>query len=102
MFSDIIDNQKTIYKRLKNMPTMEQFAAAFTEMEAETTRIGVYIEGILAQLNRTDLTEVQEQIQLDALQAAANRLKGVGKTVEEPIPTEPLPEPVPAPERNRR
>jgi len=73
------------------MPTVAQFEAAFAEMDAETTRIGSYIESILSQLNRTDLTDAEETAALAKLQAAADRLKAVGKTVEQPVPEEPLP-----------
>jgi len=73
------------------MPTVAQFETAFAEVDAETTRIGDYIASVVAQLNRTDLTDAQETEALAKLQAAADRLKGVGKSVETPIPVEPLP-----------
>lgn len=77
------------------MATLEQMRAALSAIDVETTRIGVYIESILAQLNRTDLTAEEEEALLVDLQAAADRLKGVGKTPEVPIPVEPELPPVP-------
>ena len=78
------------------MATLAQFQTALTAVDAETTRIGVYIESILAQLNRTDLTDAEETAVLASLQAAADRLKGVGASVETPVPPGELP-PAPPP-----
>lgn len=77
------------FKLEKIMTTMEAWQAAFREIDAETTRIGVYIETVVAGLNRTDLTDAQEAVLLTDLQAAATKLKGVGKTPEQPIPPGP-------------
>jgi len=79
--------------RSEIMATLEQFKAALSAVDAETTRIGDYIATLLAQLNRTDLTEAQEAEVLAGLQAAADRLKTVGTSVEQPVPTTPLPAP---------
>lgn len=91
MFQEIITNQKVIYRRLLKMPTVSQFEQAFQAIDQETTRIGDYIETVLAQLNRTDLSDAEEAEQLAKLHAAAERLKGVGASVENPVPSDPLP-----------
>src|SRR6185503_7601206 len=72
VLASIADFRRTV------MQTLADFQAAFAEVDAETTRIGNYIEQILAQLNRTDLTDAEEATVLASLQAAATRLKGVG------------------------
>ena len=73
------------------MAKLEDFQGALDAVDQETTRIGSFIEQILAQLNRTDLTDAQEAEVLAKLQLAADRLKTVGGSVTQPVPTEPLP-----------
>ncbi len=75
------------------MAQLQEFKDALAAVDAETTRIGDYILQLLEQQQRTDLTADQEAEVLASLTAAANRLKAVGTSVEEPVPTEPLPEP---------
>ncbi len=75
------------------MAQLQEFKDALAAVDAETTRIGDYIGQLLEQLNRTDLTDAQEAEVLAGLKAAADRIKAVGTSVEEPVPTEPLPEP---------
>jgi hypothetical protein len=83
----------TYLKRLRGdlMATLAQFQTALSEVDAETTRIGDYIAQLVAQLNRTDLTDAQEAEVLAALAAAGDRLKGIGQTVETPVPEGELP-----------
>jgi len=91
-----LKRHKEVLDAIKNvkgtiMAKMEQFQEGFDKMAAETTRIGEYIKTITDQLNRTDLTETQEESLLAALNAAADRLKEIGVTVETPIPEGELP-----------
>ena len=88
----VIANQVAIFRRLDQiMGKLEDFQGALSQVDAETTRIGEYIESVLVQLNRTDLTDAQEATVLASLQAAADRLKQVGVSVTQPVPTEELP-----------
>lgn len=73
------------------MAKLEDFQAALTAVDAETTRIGDYIQQLLGQLTRTDLTDAQETTILAGLQAAADRLKNVGTSVTAPVPAGELP-----------
>jgi ethanolamine utilization protein EutQ (cupin superfamily) len=70
------------------MASMDKFQSALQSVDAETTRIGEYIKQALQGLNRTDLTDAQEQEILTGLEAAATRLQAVGKA-EEPVPPGP-------------
>lgn len=73
------------------MAKLEDFQRALQAVDAETTRIGDYIQQLLSQLNRTDLTDEQEATVLASLNAAADRLKGIGVSVETPVPPDTLP-----------
>lgn len=91
-FSDTNRRLDTIDRKLEQiMATLADFQNALAQIDAETTRIGVYIESIVTQLNRTDLTEEQETALHASLQAAADKLKGVGASVTTPIPPIDLP-----------
>lgn len=82
------------------MNMQADIAAALAAVDTETTRIATYLEGVLAQLNRTDLTEAQEAAVLAGIQAAADRLKGIGTSATNPVPEGELPpvDPPPASE----
>ena len=68
------------------MAKLEDFQAALAAVDAETTRIGVLITELLAQLANGGLTSAQEAEVLTQIQAAADKLKGVGTSVENPVP----------------
>jgi len=68
------------------MPTIAEFETAFAAVDAETTRIANYILELLAMQKVEGLTEEEEMAIFDKLAAAADRLKGVGASVEEPVP----------------
>lgn len=73
------------------MATMEDFQAALSAVDTETTRIGDYIATLTKQLAAGGMTAEQEASVLTGLQAAAERLKGVGSSVQQPVPPGALP-----------
>ncbi len=73
------------------MANLQDFKDALAKVDAETTRIGDYIKQLVDQLKAGGMTDAQEAEALAGLTAAADRLKAVGTSVEEPVPTEPLP-----------
>lgn len=77
--------------RREIMAKLEDFEAALKAVDDETTRIGNLIQELTEQLNRTDLTAEQEAEILAKLSAAGERLKGVGTSVEEPVPPPDIP-----------
>lgn len=94
---EILERVEAVHNKLVElgaeiMASMEQFQAALQQVDQETTRIGNYIQQLLEQLNRTDLTDAQEEQLLAAIGAAADRLRSVGTTVENPVPPGELPE----------
>ena len=68
------------------MSKLEDFQAALAAVDAETTRIGVLIQELLAKLAAGGLTADEEAGILASLNAAGERLKAVGTSVEEPVP----------------
>jgi hypothetical protein len=68
------------------MASVAEFQAALDKIDAETTRIGTVIQDLLAQLTRTDLDAAAEADILSKINQAAERLKSVGTSVENPVP----------------
>jgi hypothetical protein len=60
------------------MSRLDDFQAALSSIDAETTRIGNKINDLVSQLQRTDLTDAQEADVLNQLTAATDRLKAIG------------------------
>lgn len=87
---------ETVLERLTQMEgrimaKLEDFQAALAAVDAETTRIADYIQQLLAKLQTTGLSETEEAQVLADLNAATDRLRSVGTSVENPVPTTPLP-----------
>ncbi len=68
------------------MATKTEFDALVAAIDAETTRIGNKIQDLLAQIAAGGLTPAEEQAALDAIGAAAERLKLVGADPAAPVP----------------
>lgn len=79
-----------IIKKIINMPTKEEFAAAFAEVNEATTNIAADIERLTSQIGSGGLSEADEAAALAELQGIATRLKDIAATTPDGEPTPPV------------
>lgn len=79
---------KQIIKTLSQMPTINEFKAALAEVTSALDNIGEDITRLTAELQRTDLTDAEEQEVFNELNAVAERAKAIAaRTPETETPT---------------
>lgn len=84
-------NTKLDQMEAKIMASLADFQTALKAVDDETTRIANYIQDLLAKLSAGGMTPDEEATALAGINAAAERLKGVGVSVEQPVPPGTLP-----------
>lgn len=79
-----------IISKLKNMPTKQEFEAAFAEANEATNNIAADIEALTEKLATSGLTDAEEADVLTQLKAHAEALKAVASKTPDGTPTPPV------------